>query len=218
MANDYQHCADCEQEYVAGVATCVDCGKALMPGPLPRYAGSTALAADAASGTDAAMPSGAGDRLLAELPGAQAHEVVQALLMEKLACRVECRGIHKAYQPDQPAPDMPFAGSLPVRIYVAVEHLDAASEIVQSISQGDLIGEQWSEAPHPDAVEIDAEYEALPVAGVPAEPAAAELEAAATHQPGDFSVGVPEAQSTSLRTIIIVVVVVIALLYFFGRQ
>jgi len=216
MAPDYQHCPDCEQEYVAGIAACVDCGKPLSPGPLARYAGGgPALAAPAAGGGAASAASGPVDALLAELPGTEAHEAVVALLMERIPSRAECNGIEKSYTLDQASPSVPFAGSLPVRLYVAAEHRDAALEVIHSINQGDLIGEQWNDSPHPDVAEIDAEYEALPVEAT-AEPAHAEPPRFADDA-AETSLPPPPETRVSPLAMAAVAVIVVALLYYFGR-
>src|SRR5690242_21700231 len=117
MASELQHCPACDEEYVAGVATCVECGGPLQPGPLARLEQRARTltradaSADAGGGTPRPM------RLLAEIPGLQADHAVRALLLEGIACRVECQGVGKTYEPDQP-PAEPFAITLPVSIYV----------------------------------------------------------------------------------------------------
>jgi hypothetical protein len=110
---------------------------------------------------------------------------------------------------------VPFAGSLTVRLYVASEHREAALEIVNSINQGDLIGEQWNDAPHPDSVDIEPDYQTLPV-----QPAGAsgDAQAAAAAEPYEEA-ALPPPQETRVSpvSIAIVAVIVVALLYYFGR-
>ena len=138
--SDLQHCAPCQQEYIAGVAACVECGKPLQAGPLPRGDAPATPAAPVAS-SDAPL-----DRLLAELPGLQADQMVRALLIEEITCRVECQGVAKVYRPGHP-PSEPFAVTLPVVVYVGDAQYDSAQEIVQSLAQEDVIGDQWSATP-----------------------------------------------------------------------
>jgi hypothetical protein len=214
MSRDFQHCPDCQQEYVAGVATCVDCGKPLQPGPLPRFEGGGTRPAAGASGTAAQSTAGDGsDVFVVELPGLEAHEAVQALLMEKIACRASCDGLEKRYSEGSP-PQGPLATSLPVSIFVAAQHVEAAEEIIASIRSGDLIGEQWSDAPHPDEVDAAAvEFEPLPV-----EPGPSLDDPPATMR--NYDEAGPVAESTSGRTmlILIVVAVIVGLIFAFGRQ
>lgn len=215
MSRDFQHCPDCQQEYVAGVTACVDCGKALQPGPLPRFEGGGARRASGSPAPAAAAPAAdaASDVFVVELPGIEAHEAVQALLMEKISCRASCKGMEKRYSEASP-PQGPLATSLPVSIFVAAQHREAAEEIIASIRGGDLIGEQWSDAPHPDDVDHAADpFEPLPVEPGPSldDPPAAGRE---------FDDAGPVAESTSGRTmlILVVVAVVVALLFALGRQ
>jgi hypothetical protein len=217
MSRDFQHCPDCQQEYVAGIATCVDCGKPLQPGPLARFeAGGTRPAAvpTAATGaTTAAAGGGESDVFVVELPGVEAHEAVQALLMEKINCRAACKGMEKRYSEASP-PQGPLATSLPVSIFVAAQHVEAAEEIIASIRGGDLIGEQWSDAPHPDEVDAAAaEFEPLPV-----EPGPSLDDPPATMR--DIEDAGPVAESTGGRAIVIVIVVavIIGLMFALGRQ
>ncbi|MDX2166490.1 MAG: hypothetical protein SF182_05480 [Deltaproteobacteria bacterium] len=213
MSRDFQHCPDCQQEYVAGIAACVDCGQPLQPGPLARFERGAAPAAPRTGATAAAGAAADGDVFVVELPGIEAHEAVQALLMEKIACRATCTGLEKRYSEASP-PQGALATSLPVSIFVAAEHVEAAQEIIDSLKTGDLIGEQWSAAPHPDEVEAAAEddFEPLPIEPGP-------TLAAPEPQP-DLADLAPAAQSTSGRTIVllIVVAVIVGLVFALARQ
>jgi hypothetical protein len=205
MASELQHCPACDEEYVAGVATCVECGGPLQPGPLARLEERTR----ALTGADASTGAGGGaprpTRLLAEIPGLQADHAVRALLLEGIACRVECQGVGKTYEPDQP-PAEPFAVTLPVSIYVSDAQFDAAHEVLNSFEPGDVIGDQWS----------NSEAEAAPLAE-----AESSLEPVADREPLQPSEPLtdaePAAESTSLRTVVLIVVVAIVLLFLFGR-
>jgi len=148
MSAGFQHCPACDEEYVAGIVACVDCGAPLHPGPLPRLEG-RAAAAGGADDDEAPLPPGAPDALLVELPGRQAHEAVLALLQEGIICAVECDGAHKLYLPQQ-RPHEPFAVSRPVSVFVATAHLEAAGEVLASLQSEDLIGAQWADTPPPE--------------------------------------------------------------------
>jgi len=143
MSAGFQHCPACDEEYVAGIVACVDCGA-----PLPRLEG-RAAAAGGADDDEAPLPPGAPDALLVELPGRQAHEAVLALLQEGIICAVECDGAHKLYLPQQ-RPHEPFAVSRPVSVFVATAHLEAAGEVLASLQSEDLIGAQWADTPPPE--------------------------------------------------------------------
>jgi hypothetical protein len=65
----------------------------------------------------AATSTGAFDAVLAQLPGIQADRAVRALLLEEIACFVECQGLTKTYKPGTP-PTEPFAVTLPVTVHV----------------------------------------------------------------------------------------------------
>jgi hypothetical protein len=210
--SDLQHCAACREEYVAGVAACVECGQPLQAGPLPRGAAPATRAAPAA-GADPPL-----DRLVAELPGLHADQMVRALLLEEIACRVECEGVEKVYRPGQP-PAEAFAITLPVSLYVADATYESAQEIVQSLRQEDVIGDQWSAAPAEDEGAADAIDAA-------ADPDAADEPGAASKFAYDHFAGAPDAQptlgepvaeSTSLRTVVLIVLAGIALLFLFAR-
>lgn len=209
MAGELQHCPTCREEYVAGIAACVECGEPLHPGPLPRGAAAAAPAARAAA---AANPATELDRLVAELPGRQADHVVRSLLLEGIACRVECQGVVKVYQAEQ-RPSEPFAVTLPVTIHVAAAQLENAQEVLESLQQEDVIGEQWSEVPSEDDASgtRDDEYEQ-------AEAERLAASAAAEAEPDDAAVPAPPAaESTTLRTIVLIVVVGLVLLLIFAR-
>jgi len=200
MANGLQHCAACREEYVAGVAACVECGAPLQPGPLDRSPQAARRVAE--TGT-AAMP----DRLLAELPGAAADQAVRALLLEGIACGAVCDGIEKVYLPDKP-PTEPFAVSLPVSLYVADAQYEQAQEILASCQQEDVIGDQWSSAAE-EAVD-----EPVPAGDAEEEPAD---DAAALRAEEDGQLAAPMAESTTLRTVVLVILIGIFLLFLFGR-
>ena len=202
MAGELQHCPECQEEYVAGVTACVECGGALHPGPLERLPKS-ARRADAArpvpeDGTEQSY------RLLARMPGVQADHAVRTLLLEEITCRVECQGIVKTYAPGAP-PAEPFAVTLPVSVYVMDAQHDSAQEILSSLSSDDVIGDQWSAVEDADADSAIGEDE--PLADADAEPAA-----------DDPPAGEPVAESTSLRTVLLIVVAAIVLLFLFGRS
>jgi hypothetical protein len=196
--SELQHCPACDEEYVAGVAACVDCGGPLTPGPLARLE-ARARRSDAAP----AAPATHLDRLLLRLPGAQADQAVRALLLEGIACRVECGSLGKTYTADRP-PEEPFAVNLPVAVYVDAAHEDAAHEVVTSLEDDDLIGEQWSDADEPD----------------PGREANAEVAAEdGTSADSDAAVeGAIEPEGTSLRTAVLIVVIIVVLLFLFGRK
>jgi hypothetical protein len=208
--SDLQHCAACEEEYVAGVAACVECGKPLQAGPLPRGAAS---APPAAPGARADVPL---DRVLAEVPGLQADQIVRALLLEEIACRVQCQGVVKVYRPGQP-PSEAFAITLPVTVYVDDATYESAQEIVHSLAQEDVIGDQWSAAPpegEANILEADAEQEP------PAEPSAAskfEYDHFADAADSEGGLSEPIAESTSLRTVVLIVLAGVVLLFLFAR-
>lgn len=205
MASDLQHCPDCQEEYVAGVAACVECGGALQPGPLSRFTARSRTG----GGADAAALGAAGaarpDRWLAELPGLQADQAVRALLFEGITCGVVCEGVAKVYAPGQP-PAQPFAVTLPVTVYVTGAQYEGAQEILASLQHDDVIGDQWSEA----AV---AENEAVVEVG--AADAAEDGEPARADEPAAADAPTPE--STSLRTIVLIVLAAVVLLFVFGR-
>jgi hypothetical protein len=100
------------------------------------------------------------DRLLARLPGAQADVVVKALNLEGIPCLLECQGIRRLCLPDR-EPGEPLAVTLPVSIYVQVERMQEAQDILDS-SSADVIGEQWAEEPQAAEVEETVEAEAAP--------------------------------------------------------
>lgn len=205
MASDPQHCPTCQTEYVAGISACADCGGPLTPGPLGRYAGAAAAAATA--GTAAAAATGAFDAVLAQLPGIQADRAVRALLLEEIPCFVECQGLTKTYQPGSP-PTEPFAVTLPVTVHVRHADLETAREAIDSLESEDLIGEQWSDEEIAEAAEAAAVPAGVPFDdGTHASPAA-----------DDPNAGAPEAQSTSMVSVVVIVAVVLALLFLFGRQ
>jgi len=203
MTDDLQHCPACQEEYVAGVAACVECGGALQPGALDRTRprARSAHAGQLAGDPGAASP----DRLLARLAGAQADLAVRALLLEGIDCRVECAGIVKTYAAGAP-PAEPFAVTLPVTVYVGESQHDTAQEILASLSSEDVIGDQWS------AAELEAE------------PASAEEGDAGDAPAGDQPASdepipdAPVAEGTSLRTVLLIVIAAIVLLFLFGRS
>jgi hypothetical protein len=201
MTDGLQHCPACDEEYVASVTACVECGGPLQPGPLERL---ERRARDVGAGagrgeTAASTPS----RLLTRIAGLQADHAVRALLLEGIACRVDCQGLARTYQPGQP-PAEPFAVTLPVSIYVDEAQLDAAQDVLSSFEAGDLIGDQWSDEPAEPAGDIETFAE--PIADrEPAEP----VEAIPDVE--------PVSESTSLRTVVLIVVAAIVLLFLFGR-
>jgi hypothetical protein len=212
LMNDLQHCAACEEEYVAGVAACVECGQPLLAGPLPRGTVPTTVAAPV-EGANMRL-----DRLLVELPGAQADQMVRALLLEEIACRVECEGVAKVYRPGQP-PNEPFAVTLPVIVYVDDATYESGQEIAQSLAQEDVIGDQWSTVP--DETERAAEaLEAQAERDTPVEPGVAsnfEHDHVANAPDAERALSGPTAESTSLRTVVLIVVAGIVLLFLFAR-
>lgn len=204
MASDLQHCPACQEEYVAGVASCVECGAALQPGPLERLE----QRARRGGGSDATAPGAARpDRRRAQMPGLQADHAMRALLLEGITCGVWCEGVEKVYAPGHP-PAEPFAVTLPVTVYVTDAQYEAAEEVLASLQHDDVIGEQWS------ATEVDAENEAIVEAGPAAEPADYS-EPARADEPA--AADGPSPESTSLRTIVLIVLAAIVLLFVFGR-
>ncbi len=199
MNAELQHCPECDEEYVAGIAACVECGGVLQPGPLPRL---EARHAEQRAAQKTAVDAGSADRLIADLPGRQADHVVRLLLLDGIPCRVVCQGIEKRYLPGQP-PAEPFAMTLPVQIFVAEAQRETAEDIVGSFEHEDVIGEQWDSEPAPPAEIERAEeaesYEALPMA-----------DDAPIPEP-------PQPTGTSLRAILIIAVIGLALLFFFAR-
>ena len=200
MSGELQHCPECDEEYVAGVAACVECGGALQPGPLAR------LEARHAERRTAPPPSSdpsTDEELIAELPGQQADHVVRMLLLESIPCRVVCQGIEKRYLPGHP-PAEPFAMTLPVTIFVAAAQRQAAEDILNSFEHEDVIGEQWDSEPEIPRVEAEPaeesdSYEALPM-----------VDDAAIPEP-------PQPTGTSLRAIVIIVALGLVLLFLFAR-
>jgi hypothetical protein len=201
-SGDLQHCAECQEEYVAGVAACVECGGPLTPGPLERNGGA------AAPLPARAMPGSEMDRLLGRWPGLQADHAVRALLAEGVACRVECGGSVKVYQPGK-EPTEPFAVTLPVSVYVAGPQLENARELLLSLEQDDVIGDQWSEVPE-EAESADDDAADDHDAAIDAAPPQAQLAEAVEDSPPPEA---PVAQSTSLRTAVLLVVAGAVVLY-----
>jgi hypothetical protein len=200
MANGLQHCAACREEYVAGVAACVECGAPLQPGPLDRSA-PAARGPRVDEPTASALP----DRLLAKLPGAEADQVVRTLLREGIACGVSCDGIERVYAPDKP-PMEPFAVSLPVSLFVNAAQYEQAQEILASCEQEDVIGDQWESAPPDEASEMVI---------APAEEVVADPDPLPTDD--GTATGEPVPESTTLRTAILIVLIGIFLYFMFGR-
>jgi hypothetical protein len=200
MTDGLQHCPACDEEYVASVTACVECGGPLQPGPLERL---ERRARDSAATVRSDPAAAAPRRLLTRIAGLQADHAVRALLLEGIACRVDCQGLARTYQPGQP-PAEPFAVTLPVSIYVDEAQLDAAQDVLSSFEAGDLIGDQWSDERAESAGDIETSTE--PVADrEPAEP----VEAIPDVEPA--------SESTSLRTVVLIVVAAIVLLFLFGR-
>ena len=85
------------------------------------------------------------DRFLAQVPGTQADCTAKALTLEGITCLLECHGLRRLCGPDNEAEE-PFAVTLPVSIYVPYAQLGEAQEILHSIEQDDLIGDQWNGA------------------------------------------------------------------------
>jgi hypothetical protein len=194
MSNE-QHCPTCETEYVAGIAACADCGGPLSPGPLEHMA-----AAAPPPPPDGGAQAADFDAVLATLPGLQAHHAMQALLMENVPCFLECQGLAKTYQPGS-ASTGPLAVNLPVTVHVRSADLESAREIVTSIDEEDLIGEQWGDAVEATTVEGGNDDAAVAAGDGTA------LDADTALQP----------ERTSMVTAVVVVAVVLGLLFLFGR-
>jgi hypothetical protein len=201
MANGLQHCAACREEYVAGVAACVECGAPLQPGPLDRSA--PAARSDRSAQPTAAAPPP--DQLLAELPGAEADQVVRTLLREDVTCAVTCNGIERVYTPDKP-PVEPFAVSLPVTLFVSAAQLEQAREVLASCQQEDVIGDQWEHATEDGEGELVLATSEAPPADLDPLPV-----------DDDPATGEPVPESTALRTAILIVLIGIFLYFLFGR-
>jgi len=211
MTSDLQHCAACDEEYVAGVASCAECGGPLLPGPLER--GASRRTRNAAPPADAALP----DRLVAELPGLQADHAVRALLLEEIPCRIECQGIEKTYEPGRP-PDTPLAMTLPVQIYVGEAQLEAAQDIIASLTEhDDIIGEQWSEAEPVDEDDDEPDVDAGAEAANDGE--SERVAPTAPPQPDEPSLAdqEPAPESTTFRTLLLIVLAGIVMLFLFAR-
>jgi hypothetical protein len=190
---EFQHCPTCDEEYAASATACAECGAALTPGPLPRLEHGSRAAGSAEPAAGATL-----DRLLTRMPGKQADHAVRALLLEAIPCRVECDGHEKTYTPERP-PMEPFAISRPVAVYVAADQLDPAQAVLDSFTDGDLIGDQWNTASAETEIEIDAtdagaDLDDTPSASEPIEP-----------------------EGTSIGTALVVGAVIIALLLLFAR-
>jgi hypothetical protein len=213
MTDDLQHCPACQEEYVAGVAACVECGGALQPGPLERRPtrGRARSSPGAASAADPAPPP---DRLLVQLPGLQAHHMARALLREGIRCRAECAGGAKLYLPDQP-PVEPLAVTLPVSLYVDDDHYDAAQEILEAPLDEDTIGDQWAESEIEATAEEGDDDESIALPMAPSPPPAGAAETVLGDDPPDDDA--PAAESTTLRTVVLIVLAAIVLLFVFGR-
>jgi len=198
MSDALQHCPACDEEYVAGVATCVECGGALQPGPLPRLQARHERRAAATT----PVATGTADHMLAELPGQQADQIIRLLLLEGIPCRVVCQGIEKRYLPGQP-PAEPLAMTLPVAIFVPNEQREAAEDIVGSLEHEDVIGEQWDSepatAPESERDEDAESYEALPMVDDAPIPAA------------------PQPTGTSVRTLLIIAAIGLVLIFLLAR-
>jgi len=204
MATEPQHCPTCQTEYIAGIAACADCGGPLSPGPLGRYTGEGA----APSKPAAATSTGAFDAVLAQLPGIQADRAVRALLLEEIACFVECQGLTKTYKPGTP-PTEPFAVTLPVTVHVRHADLETARDVIASLDSEDLIGEQWSDEEIAEAAEA---------AGVPPEEIDLPDVEPQIGQMEDPDAGAPQAQGSSMIVVVVVAILVIGLLLVLGRQ
>ena len=145
MASDLQHCSACREEYVAGVAACVECGGPLQPGPLDRLAERAAHGQRHGSGGRRRRRRC--DRIAASssCPACKPTTRCARFLLEGITCGVECEGVTQVYAPGQP-PAQPFAVTLPVTVYVADAQYEAAQEILASLQHDDMIGDQWSDA------------------------------------------------------------------------
>ena len=204
MATEPQHCPTCQTEYIAGIAACADCGGPLSPGPLGRYTGAGAAPSQPAAATS----TGAFDAVLAQLPGIQADRAVRALLLEEIACFVECQGLTKTYKPGTP-PTEPFAVTLPVTVHVRHADLETARDVIASLDSEDLIGEQWSDEEIAEAAEA---------AGVPPEEVDMPDVEPQIGQMEDPDAGAPQAQGSSMIVVVVVAILVIGLLLVLGRQ
>jgi hypothetical protein len=211
MSDDLQHCASCQEEYVAGVSACVECGGPLQAGPLERRGrGRQRTGSEQTAAADAAPPT----RLLAQLPGLQAHHTARALLREGIRCRAECVGHVKLYLPDQP-PIEALAVTQPVSLYVDDRNFETAQQILEAPVDEDAIGDQWAEndIEATEEEEVDDATIALPMASSPAPAGAAET-VLGDDPPDDDA---PAAESTTLRTVVLIVLAGIVLLFLFGR-
>lgn len=144
MSEHTSHCPICHTEFVAGVAACSDCGRPLLPGELPPRArnddGPDAVRTTTASGAEITVEPP--DTLLAEIPGEQAELIAKALALEGIPSLLVCDGVEQLRGPHEP-PKPPIARKKTVEIYVPHTRMDDASEIADSMTNVDLIGDQW---------------------------------------------------------------------------
>ena len=149
---------------------CSDCGGPLLDGDLPAVRPRE----DEDETVEAAVVDLAAiDSLVAEMPGEEAEHFAEALKMEGVHSRLECGDVVRYRGPGQKATGL-ISLSKPVRVFVAQPELEAAHDILVSISQEDLVGDAW--AAGADAVEIedvDAADDAIETIAPPLEPSAA---------------------------------------------
>lgn len=208
MPTALQHCPACDEEYVARVDACVECGGVLTAGPLPRLEapGRRARADRAAAGDPVAA-----DHLLVELPGQEAHLLVRTLLIEGIPCRVRCQGIEKRYAPGE-TPQEPLAVTLPVSVFVPAGQREAAEDLLAVTEHEDVIGEQWDAEP---ASALEHGHEPVPSNTEP--PADAyDYEPLPVLSPGADADPL-QPQGTSWRLVAMAVAIAVVLLYVFTR-
>jgi hypothetical protein len=76
------------------------------------------------------------------MPGLQADMIATALTMEGITCLLECQGLRQLRRAEEPSPGL-LAGTFLVAIYVAADQIEKAQGVVESVTRGQLIKEQW---------------------------------------------------------------------------
>jgi hypothetical protein len=172
-----------------------------MPEKSARVAAAAAPASPAVKAELAAI-----DTLLGEFPGEKAEFVAQALTMEGMTSRLECQGMVRHRGPGQEVTG-PIAVTLPVSVYVAEANLEHAREIVESVEQEDLIGEEWAAAPPADETRDEVTAAEAPV----------ELETESSAAQGEPEDAEPHSEGVKAPVIIAIVAALLFLLFMLRR-